>query len=131
MRPSRRQRSTPRKLIGKTRPAFTLVEVVVACVVFVTGVLALQAAITVVLRQAQDARLQALSSEIAMARFESLVHSPCADNTTGSEIARGVRSEWSTAALPGTPARLSNQSVTVMRRGVERTDTYHGAYPCR
>lgn len=98
---------------------------------FVTGVLALQAAVTVVLRQAQDARNQALSSEVALARFESLVHSPCAENTTGTETVRGVRSEWSTAPLPGAAARLSDQSVTVVRGGVERTDSYQGAYRCR
>ena len=131
MRPSRRQRSSPCDLIGTTRPAFTLVEVVVACVVFVTGVLALQAAITVILRQAQDARNQTLSSEVALARFETFVHPPCAENTTGTETVRGVRSEWSTAPLPGAAVRLSDQSVTVVRGGVERTDTYHGAYRCR
>ena len=131
MRPSRRQRPIRCELIGTTRPAFTLVEVVVACVVFVFGVLALQAAIAMILRQAQDARNQTLSSEVAVARFETLGHSPCADNTTGTEAARGMRSDWSTAPLPGVAARLSNQSVTIVRGGVERTDRYHGAYRCR
>lgn len=131
MRLSRRQRPYPCDLIGTARLAFTLVEVVVACVVFVTGVLALQAAVTVILRQAQDARNQTLSSEVAVARFETFVHSPCAENTTGTETARGIRSEWSTAPLPGAAARLSDQSVTVARGGVERTDSYHGAYRCR
>jgi hypothetical protein len=113
------------------RRAFTLAEVVVACVVFAIGVLALQAAATLVLRQSQDARNQMLSSEVAAMRFESFVHAPCAENTAGTELVRGVRSEWSTGSLPGAEARLSSQTITFARGGFERTDTYHGAYRCR
>lgn len=113
------------------RRAFTLVEVVVACVVFAIGVLALQAAATLILQQSQDARNQALSSEVAAMRFESFIHAPCAENTTGTELVRGVRSEWSTGPLPGAEARLSSQTITFARGTAERTDTYHGAYRCR
>lgn len=129
------RRSLPSEIIRTSlvlaRRAFTLVEVVVACVVFATGVLALQAAATIVLRQSQDARNQALSAEVAAARFESLVHALCAENAAGTELVRGVQSEWSTGPLPGAEARLSNQTIRFARGGVERTDTYQGAYRCR
>ena len=117
-------------LIGP-RDAFTLVEVVVACVIFAVGVLALQGAATVVLRQSQDARNQAMASEVAAARFEAFSHITCVEPTAGAETVRGVRSEWHTTALPNAGAGLSSQTIHFGRPNSRRSDTHLGAFRCR
>lgn len=114
-----------------SREAFTLVEVVVACVVFAIGVLALQAAAVVVLRQSQDARSQARSAEIAAARFEAFAHTTCAETTAGSETVSNVWSKWQTTALTGVEAGLSSQTTRFGRTQAPRSDSYLGAYRCR
>jgi Tfp pilus assembly protein PilV len=117
--------------LRRRRRAFTLVEAVVACVVFAIGVLGLQAAATVVVRQAQDARDQSLAAEVAAARFESFVHESCTDAASGSDIVRGVDSRWQTAPLESTAAGLSSQTIRFGRGPDRRVDSYSGAYRCR
>lgn len=102
-----------------------------ACIVFALGVLALQGAATVVLRQSQDARDQALAAEVAAARFETLVHTVCGENSAGNETVRGVFSEWRTSAAASAGAALSSQIIRFGRPHSRRSDSYLGAYRCR
>lgn len=127
----RKSRGRAHPVLTRSRGAFTLVEVVVACVIFAIGVLALQAAAVVVLRQSQDARSQARSAEIAAARFEAFAHTTCAEITAGSEAVRNVWSKWQTTALAGAEAGLSSQTIHFGRTQSPRSDSYLGAYRCR
>lgn len=106
-------------------------EAVVACVVFLVGVLGLQAAATVVVRQAHDARTQVLSADVAAARFEQFAHVSCAGSMSGAELIRGVHSEWQISATHAAGAGFSSQRIRFMRGIAERTDNYLGAFRCR
>ena len=111
---------------------FTLVEVVVALLVFAVGMLALQRAAFVVLRQAHAARQQALAATIASTHLEQLAWRPCAAVTSGSDEERGFRIEWNrVGAASAGHSVLVSQTVRFERAGHETRDAYRGAVRCR
>lgn len=129
-----RPASEPRARCFSRRAApggFTLIEAVVASVVFLIGVLGLQAASTVVAGQLHHARAQALSVDVAAARFEQFAHVACASPMSGSETFRGVDSEWQISPDSLAGVALSSQTIRFVRGTSRRADNYLGAFRCR
>jgi Tfp pilus assembly protein PilV len=75
---------------------YTLVEVVVAILVFTVGALALAASSAVVVKNMEANALRERASRIAASRIE-LLESECANAASGVEVIEGVQSQWAIA----------------------------------
>ena len=113
------------------RSGHTLVEVIVACVVFTAGILTTQAAALAVIRQASEARTRQIAIEAAAANVERLINEPCDGVWNGSAIVRGVRLAWFSAGALGAHARFLTQSARFTIGSRQVTDSQTVAVPCR
>jgi Tfp pilus assembly protein PilV len=116
---------------SRQRTGHTLVELIVACVVFAAGVLATQAATVAVVRQAEDARLRQVAVDAAASRLERLSNAPCSISVDGASTMRGVQLEWSASALTGNHARSLKQTARFALRARRALDVYAGGLRCR
>ena len=88
--------------------AFTLLELLAACTVLGTGVLALASTSVAVARLTGDAARAGLAAERGQARVESMRAAGCA-TASGSVAAAGVEEWW--AAAPSSPGQALVDSV--------------------
>jgi Tfp pilus assembly protein PilV len=96
----------------RTRSGFTLVEVLIAVFLIDIGLLALVAASSVIVRQANALRLRNIAVRAATNRLQQLGGQPCAPLSGGAAIAEGIREDWSAASsFPG--ALDVQDSVTI------------------
>ena len=102
------RRRTLRARGTKSRAGFTIVELIVAMMVFAVGVLGLAATAASVTRLMGGARRQTIAANIAQSRLEKLRASPCGTLTSGADTVRGVINKW---------------TVQAVTRGVNVTDT--------
>jgi Tfp pilus assembly protein PilV len=112
------------------RNGITLVEIVVALVVFSVGILGLAPAMFAVVRQARIARIEALATDAAANRLERLIFTPCAALTSGSEAAGGVVSTWTAGSQLGSKARVVTQDVQFSVGNGIRSRRFDAAAPC-
>jgi len=94
--------------VAAPRAGFTIVELLVAMMVFGIGVLGLAATTATVVRLMGSASRQSMAATVAQSRIEKLRGVPCAALTSGSETVRGITSAW---------------TVTTVTRGVNITET--------
>lgn len=113
------------------RGGHTLVELIVACVVCASGILATQAATVAVLRQAEDARLRQVAVDVAASRLERLSNVPCSISVDGVSSVRGIQLEWSAGELPGSHARSLKQTARFALNARHAVDVYAGGLRCR
>ena len=111
------------------RPAFTIIELLVAICVFTIGVLALAATAGFVATQVGDGASMSHASHAARSVIDSLATRPCSTLVAGSAIARGTPVDWtiggdSLAALVDVRVRMTT------RRG-DRSRSYQALVPCR
>ena len=125
MSPHRRIRRASWK---KNRAGFTIVELIVAMIVFAVGVLGLAATAASVTRLMGGATRQTIAANIAQSRLEKLRASPCATLTNGADTVRGVVSTWTVQTV----TRGVNVTETVIFpiKGGNRTRTYKTTLPC-
>jgi len=111
------------------RTGYTLIEIVVAILLFTVGGLALVATSAVVGRElgANSSREQA--GRIAASRLEML-RAGCRSATGGREVLGRVESEWSVGFPDSSHVNLL-ESITYPARGGARTDLYRVTLPCR
>jgi prepilin-type N-terminal cleavage/methylation domain-containing protein len=109
------------------RSGLTLVEVVVAMLIFSVGALGLAAGSAVIIRQmaASQARMHSASS--ARSRAEQFSGSECASLSNGEDRNQGVRSTWQ--VTQGAAATLDQQMERVAADRI-RTDRYLSAVLC-
>lgn len=86
-RTSARTRSPARRVASRGRRGFTLLEVLVAAIVLLSGLVGVAAATAAALRTLADARLEELSAMVAERRFELLRATPCARRVGGAQQA--------------------------------------------
>ena len=108
---------------------YTLVETIVALVVFSVGGLALTSTAALLGRQLRMDNLRERAGRVAVSRIESL-RASCAGGGSGSEVVEGVRSEWSTTPAAGSRLALV-ESVSYTGWKGARTDTYRALVECR
>lgn len=93
---------------ARRRAGFTLVELIVAIMVFAIGMLGLAATAASVTRLMGGAKRQTIAANVAQSRLERLRSSPCATLAGGVDTTRGVVNKW---------------TVQAVTRGVSITDT--------
>ena len=83
----------------RNRPAFTLVEVIVAVVLINVGLLALVASSAVLIRQSSEMRARSAAVRAAANRLALLGATTCTARSGSASSAFGVTEEWSVHIL--------------------------------
>ena len=102
-----RNHRTPNKL--SARRGFTLVELLVALMVFSVGALAMVATSANVMTLITASKNRALAAAVATARFERLRAQMCASHTSDSASTNGIKESWDVVKL----ARADDVTVHV------------------
>lgn len=121
----------------RLRPGFTLVELIVAIVILVIGVLGLASTAGVVTRQMTGASQQTVAANIAMSRFEQLRAVNCNALTvpsTGTARSRGVIEVWTVSqgnsVNPSVPTLVLTDTVKFYSGGRIKTRAFRSVRPC-
>lgn len=118
-----------RRLSGKrVRAGFTLVELIIAIVILVVGVLGLASTAAVVMRQITGSSMQTRAAMMAQSRLETLRAMPCANMVAGNATTGGVTETWR-FVINGRTATLTDV-ITWAENRVNRTVTFTSERPC-
>jgi Tfp pilus assembly protein PilV len=88
------------RTLSRVRAAFTLVELLVACLVLGVGVLGLASTSVAIARLTGDSMRAGAAVERGQARVEAMRSSQCT-TTAGTVVLGGIAEWWATAAAPG------------------------------
>ena len=98
--------SARRRNIGARQPSathpragFTIVELLVALMIFAVGMLGLAATAGSVTKMMGGAKRQVLAATIAQSRLERLRSSPCTSIVSGADTTRGIVNKWTVSAV--------------------------------
>lgn len=111
------------------RDGYTLVEVIVALMLFTVGALALMSTSTVLAIQLGNDARRERAARIATARLEVL-RSTCHAAASGNERIGDVTSNWSVTPGPGNDVLVVETASYLTLRGT-RTDSLRALVPCR
>ena len=110
------------------RPAFTLVELLVAIVVATIGLLALAATAGIVASHVGDGARLTGAAHLARSVLDSLRASDCAAVTSGRVTRVGLSAEWSVTRDSGA-AVVDLRVGSELRRGT-KSEVYQAFVPC-
>lgn len=112
----------------RARAGFTLVELLVALMVFAVGALAMTATAANVITMITASKNRTIAADVAEARFERLRSLPCTLHRSDSATTRGVAESWTVVSL----ARADDVTVNVRFVANRRTQTriYRSFLPC-
>lgn len=112
----------------RARRGFTLVELIIAIVILVVGVLGLASTAAVVMQQIAASSMQTRAAMIGQSRLERLRSFPCANMVAGTATSNGITETWRFTINVRT-ATLINV-VTWAERRVNRSVTFTSERPC-
>ena len=92
-------RTTNQRRGQRARRGFTLVELMVALMVFAVGALAMVATSANVITLMTASKNRNLAADVAAARFERMRSQGCALHTTDSASTNGISEAWTTVKL--------------------------------
>ena len=109
------------------RNGLTLIEVIVAMLLFSVGALGMAAASAAITRQMTLSLLRSRAASIARDRDENAHSVGCAGVTSGNETKQGIVSRWTVSQ--GFIASIDQE---IERKGIDRqvTDHFLSAVPC-
>ena len=110
------------------RPAFTLVELLIAIVVLTIGLIALAATAGLVASRVGDGGRLTTAAHVARSILDSLTATNCEAVTSGAELRGGVTATWSASRDSSTT--LVNLDVRYNVRRGARTDSFRALVPC-
>lgn len=93
----------------RRRSGFTIVELVVAMMIFSVGVLAMASTTARTINLLSSGQTRTLAAAVAANRFERLRSVSCASHTSDSTTTRGIKVRWTVVAL----TRADDVTVTV------------------
>ena len=129
MSPRRRNNEESQAPATHPRAGFTIVELLVALMIFAVGMLGLAATAGSVTKMMGGAKRQVLAATVAQTRLERLRSSPCTSIVSGADTTRGIINKWTVSAV----VRGMNvtDSVTFPTgRNTTRTRAYFTTIPC-
>ena len=113
--------------MSKRRHGLTLIEVIVAILLFSVGGLGMAAASAAIAKQMTFSLLRSRAASIARTRDEQAHASGCNGISSGNETRQGITSRW--IVSHGLTASIDQE---IERRGVnqQKTDHFLSAVPC-
>lgn len=114
--------------VHKSRGGYTIVELLVAIMVFTIGLLAMAGTASLIMSTIASSQTRSVAAGVAESRFESLRAQNCALHAGGTAVTRGVREDWSVKQM----ARADDVTVviTLQNRHRTRTQTFRSYMPC-
>ena len=111
-----------------SRRGYTLVEMLVAIMLFTIGLLAMAGTASLVTMALAGSRTRSVAAAVAESRFDRLRAQTCSAHTSGTVVTRGVREDWSVRQL----ARADDVTVVVTIISNHRTQTqsFRTYIPC-
>lgn len=108
---------------------YTLIEIIVALLVFSTGALGFAAGSAIVARELGTNRVRSEATRMAASRRES-VHANCRSAQSGSEVRGSIFSVWTVRPLDATKVSLEGTVSYATARG-SRSEPYAATVGCR
>lgn len=112
---------------SRARAGLTLIEVIIAILVFAVGGLGLAAGSAIVARQVGLSTLRSNAVTIARSRAERASATGCGSLASGEELRLGIRSVWSVTG--GTTLTLDQRLARQSAAGMQQ-DRFLSAVPC-
>jgi type IV pilus modification protein PilV len=103
----------------RARSGWTLVELLVALMIFSVGALAMVATSANVITLTTGSKNRALAASLAAARFEIMRSQPCASHTSDSTKSSGINQSWQVVKL----AKADDVTVKVVFVANRRSQT--------
>ena len=91
---------------------YTIVELLVAVMIFSVGLLAMAGSASVIMSTLTSTQSRTIAASVAESRFERVRATPCVNRAAGSTVSRGISEAWTLDRL----ARADD--VTVDRKSV-------------
>jgi type II secretory pathway component PulJ len=111
----------------RKRAGYTLIEAVVALMVFTIGGLALAASSALVARSMEANAAKETAGRLAMSRME-ILRSECKAATGGAEELGAIQLRWTVTSLPGATAII--ESTSYGSPSGTHTENYHATVGC-
>lgn len=107
---------------------FTIIELLVAVVIFSVGLLALAGTSSVILTSLTSTQSRTVAAGVAESRFERIRATACASRAAGSTTTRGITESWTLDRL----ARADDVTVAVTFQSNHqaRTELFRSFLPC-
>lgn len=114
--------------LAQSRGGYTIVEMVVAIMIFTIGLLAMAGTASLIMMTVAGSQTRSVASAVAEARFERLRAQTCTAHTSGTAVTRGLRETWSVKQV----ARADDVTVvvTLLNNHRTRTQMFRSYVPC-
>ena len=110
------------------RRGYTIVELLVAVMIFSVGLLAMAGSASVIMSTLTSTQSRTIAASVAESRFERVRATPCVNRAAGSALSRGISEAWTLDRL----ARADDVTVNVtfLSNRRQRTETFRSFLPC-
>lgn len=114
----------------RARAGFTIVEMVVAIIVFTIGVMGLAGTAAYVARQMNGGAQQTLAATIAQSRIDSIAGTGCHAVGSGTAVRKGISERWTVERPANFNVLRITEQVTWTSARSTRTQIYTASFPC-
>lgn len=113
---------------GGSRRGYTLVEMLVAIMLFTVGLLAMAGTASLITMTLAGSRTRSVAAAIAESRFDRLRAQTCSAHASGSSVTRGIREDWTVQPL--TRANDVTVVVTIVSNRRKQTQSFRTSIQC-